>query len=483
MAIKAVFFDMGGTIENFWRTSKIGLEATPGFHQLLLSAGIDLNLGNEELYKTVTSGLDRYYRWCAQSLYELPTQRVLKEFVFIDYPAEHPRLDPVSEELMCYLETRYFHQEMRPEMPVVLEAIRQMGFKIGLISNAISLGGVASNLEKYNIKNYFDPIVLSSEYGRCKPDPAIFHYGARLASAPTSACAFVGDRASRDIVGSKRAGYRLAVLIRNKIQKYEDDKNVSIMPDEVIDEMPELIDILRAQIKVSAKSQLEESTSLGMIRAILFDAGDILYFRPYPRRNLKRFLSEMVPKVDAPAQEEIDALQNQAFHGLINQDQFREAVLRLYGVSRSEDLQRGMQSLIEDENALEFFPGVRKTLYDLKEKGYLLGIITDSAVSVSVKLSWLERGGCGEVWDTIISSQEVGIRKPDPQIYRVALEQLGIPSHQAAFVGHEAIELDGARSVGMKTIAFNFENAAKADFYLKNFPDLLQVPIIIKGSR
>jgi HAD superfamily hydrolase (TIGR01549 family) len=70
---------------------------------------------------------------------------------------------------------------MRPEMPNVLQTIKEMGLKIGLISNVTSRGQVPTNLKEYAIIDYFHPIVLSSEYGFRKPGPAIFHYAARLA--------------------------------------------------------------------------------------------------------------------------------------------------------------------------------------------------------------------------------------------------------------------------------------------------------------
>jgi FMN phosphatase YigB (HAD superfamily) len=49
---------------------------------------------------------------------------------------------------------------------------------------------------------------------------------------------------------------------------------------------------------------------------------------------------------------------------------------------------------------------------------------------------------------------------------------------QAVFVGHKASELDGARAVGLKTIAFNFEKSAQADFYIEEFSDLLELSLI-----
>jgi putative hydrolase of the HAD superfamily len=120
-----------------------------------------------------------------------------------------------------------------------------MGLKIGLISNVNSRGQVPLNLSEYNLRHYFDPIVLSSEYGYRKPDPAIFHYAARLANAPTSRCAYVGDRVTRDIEGARRAGFGLAVQIRHNFDHGENDDGA--LPDAVIDSMTELLDILHTE--------------------------------------------------------------------------------------------------------------------------------------------------------------------------------------------------------------------------------------------
>ena len=79
----------------------------------------------------------------------------------------------------------------------------------------------------------------------------------------------------------------------------------------------------------------------------------------------------------------------------------------------------------------------------------MLGIITDTANPIHVKLSWFERGGFGHVWDSIISSQELGMEKPDPRIYLAVLRQLGLKVNQAVLVGHSSDELDGARIIEM----------------------------------
>lgn len=469
--IQAVFFDMGGTIETFNYTHALRLDATAVIQQRLYLAGIDLRLGDEQLLAVITKGLERYKSWSVQTLDELHPLRVWSEYIFPEMDVELDRLAPIAEELSFLVETRFYCRTMRPEIPAVLEAIRQMGLKIGLISNVNSRGQVPTNLKEYGIFHYFDPLVLSSEFGRRKPDPAIFHYAARLAGTPASHCVYVGDRVARDIVGARRAGYCKAIQIQHDFAHGEQDRGAT--PDAVIQDMRELLDILQTEMARPASSLL---TGASPIRAFLFDAGDVLYFRRKRGERLAAFLQEL--SLDAgenhTAQREI--FSNQAFRGQITQDEYRQAILRLYGVSEPEQIERGKRILEEEDNDVIFFEGVAQTLSTLKQRGYLLGIITDTANPIYVKLKWFEQGGFGAVWDSIISSQEIGVRKPHPDIYQAALRQLGLTAGQTVFVGHKTSELEGARSVGMKTVAFNYDETARADRFIHQFADLLDIP-------
>lgn len=476
MSIQAVFFDMGGTIETFDYTRELRLQATPNLQQKLASAGIELYLTDEQLLVVITDGLKRYHQWRLQSLEELPTQKVWREFILAGYPVDASALDNIAEDLTMYIETHYYCRQMRPEMPEVLEAIQKMGLKIGLISNVTSRGQVPYNLKAYGIYHFFNPIILSSEYGRRKPDPAIFHHAARLGGVPTSQCLYVGDRISRDIVGARRAGFRKAIQIRHDFNHGEEDEGAT--PDAVIKNMHELLDILRSELQQPSIREPGNYTGKHQINALLFDAGDILYYRPNRYKKLNVFLKELGLKGEEKRPEKINQLSQHAYQGKITQVQYREALLRHYGVTQPEHIQQGLQILEEDDNDIYFFDGVQKTLADLKAQGYLLGIVTDTASTVYKKLIWFEKGGFGDVWDTIISSRELGVKKPHPKMYQAALQQLGLDAEQAVFVGHKASELEGARAVGMKTIAFNYESDAEADYYIEKFSDLLSLPLI-----
>ncbi|MBV6449876.1 MAG: Phosphoglycolate phosphatase [Anaerolineales bacterium] len=469
MNIKAVFFDMGGTIETFGYTRELRLKTTAEIEQKLITAGIALHLTTEELFEVISNGLKKYKHWSIQTLEELPPQKVWSEYVFSECDVDREKLAAISEELMFLIETRFYHREMRPEAPGVLQAIKEMGLKIGLISNVNSRGQAPVNLEAYGIIDYFDPIVLSSEYGRRKPDPAIFHYAARLANVPASQCAYIGDRIVRDIDGARRAGFGLAIQIEHDFEHGENDQGSA--PDAVIENLTEVLEILN-----NKRAELPLYADTRKIRAVIFDAGDILYYRSQRGLHFAAFLKELGLEPKPNFSQQKKEIQWQAYRGLITHDQYREAVVGIYGLTQPNLVERGKQALIADDGNVSFFDGVAETLHELKKQGYLLGIVTDTANTISAKLNWFERGGFGQVWDSIISSTDVGTRKPDPKIYQAVLDQLGLSPDQAIFVGHKESELTGARVMGMPTVAFNYDADAQADHFIETFSDLLKVP-------
>jgi HAD superfamily hydrolase (TIGR01662 family) len=184
-------------------------------------------------------------------------------------------------------------------------------------------------------------------------------------------------------------------------------------------------------------------------------------------------------RISLDFEEKRAALIDLAYCGEITRHQYYAEVLKLYGIQGEAAIAAGMEVLEQDDRTVEIFPGVPETLRKLKQQGLLLGIITDTALALHIKLDWFAKAGFGNVWDAVISSKEMKIRKPDPKIYQAALDQLGVPPQRVAFVGHKQTELDGAKAVGMKTIACNYEPGALADFYLDHFSDLIMLPWIV----
>ncbi|MDZ7686524.1 MAG: HAD-IA family hydrolase [Gammaproteobacteria bacterium] len=57
-----------------------------------------------------------------------------------------------------------------------------------------------------------------------------------------------------------------------------------------------------------------------------------------------------------------------------------------------------------------------------------------------------------ELFDVVIESSKVGIRKPDPEIYRIACREVGVEPEEAVFLDDLGINLKPARALGMTTI-------------------------------
>ncbi|MDQ2984596.1 MAG: HAD family hydrolase [Actinomycetota bacterium] len=95
-------------------------------------------------------------------------------------------------------------------------------------------------------------------------------------------------------------------------------------------------------------------------------------------------------------------------------------------------------------------PGTIETLGELRRRGLKLGMI--SVCSEDVPNVWPETA-FADRFDATVFSCSVGLRKPDPKIYLLACEQLGVESHEAIFFGDGANdELAGAERVGMKAV-------------------------------
>jgi glucose-1-phosphatase len=68
-----------------------------------------------------------------------------------------------------------------------------------------------------------------------------------------------------------------------------------------------------------------------------------------------------------------------------------------------------------------------------------------------------------DAFDEIIISAEVGIAKPDPRIYRLAVDRLGVDPEQAVFIDDFFHNLEAARSVGLATVHFKVREQALAE--------------------
>lgn len=121
--------------------------------------------------------------------------------------------------------------------------------------------------------------------------------------------------------------------------------------------------------------------------------------------------------------------------------------------------------------------GAAETIMVLRERGLKTGLI--SVCSEDVALLWEESPFHG-LFDAAVFSATCGLRKPDPRIYRLALDQLGVKAGEAVFVGDGANdELAGAERVGMRAIGVDSPGGELPDDWdgprIRELPELLEL--------
>ena len=110
-----------------------------------------------------------------------------------------------------------------------------------------------------------------------------------------------------------------------------------------------------------------------------------------------------------------------------------------------------------DRRREEFFlsqlrpkPDAIATLDALRERGCLLALVSDCSSGTP---ALLDRTPLGPYFEVRAISAALGTRKPDPVMYRTALEGLGVEPERSLYVGDgNSQELPGAKSLGMTTV-------------------------------
>ena len=127
----------------------------------------------------------------------------------------------------------------------ILKTLFQNRYVLALVSNTMTRTLIPSRLKKYGVDRYFTTVVLSVEEGVRKPNDAIFKPAFRQTGLAPSQCIYIGDTLSRDVEGSKKAGFKRSILIRSGLTDVKDSSyHGDVKPDHVIDNIKDLKKLL-----------------------------------------------------------------------------------------------------------------------------------------------------------------------------------------------------------------------------------------------
>ena len=234
--IEAIFLDLGNTLRILVKDQEHMAKARQRI--------VDL-VGTEEDPAAFVAKLDERYKiyrkWAFENLREAPESEMWTRWLVPDFPAE--KIAPLGNEL-----TYQYRQSMGRRVVLeggreVVEELQGRGYVLGIISNLIGTREIPDWLEADGFAGYFKSVVLSSVFGKRKPDPAIYIEAARRAGVEPARCVYVGDNLKRDVTGTRAAGFGMVIIMISSEQLYQETITDENRPDIIIHEFRELLDI------------------------------------------------------------------------------------------------------------------------------------------------------------------------------------------------------------------------------------------------
>ena len=199
--LEAVLFDWGDTLMQFAYSP----ELVSAGHRAGLEA---IDRGDLPDVETVTARFREEYEplfWAPGTIEEIEYPQLVRRLLG-DFGVEI-----ADEELGRYLEAE--HRAWDPARILaanthpLLEALRERGLKLGLVSNAFDPGWLLHrDLEQMGLAQRLDFSVFSSEIGLRKPHPAIFEHALGALGVEPERTLFVGDRLFEDVRGAAELG-------------------------------------------------------------------------------------------------------------------------------------------------------------------------------------------------------------------------------------------------------------------------------------
>jgi len=92
----------------------------------------------------------------------------------------------------------------------------------------------------------------------------------------------------------------------------------------------------------------------------------------------------------------------------------------------------------------------------LKQSGYRIGVVSNAEGRVAEDL---DGAGFKGLFETVVDSHHVGVEKPDPKIFRIAMERMGVKPETTVYVGDvPAVDVEGARAAGLTPLLIDRHN-------------------------
>jgi len=220
-----------------------------------------------------------------------------------------------------------------------------------------------------------------------------------------------------------------------------------------------------------------------MIKGVIFDLDNTLVdFTRFKELSVKSAIESMIDaglKIDPElAYEKIFKIYEEK--GWEYQKVFDDFLLDVLGYIDYKILASGIVAYRRaKEGSLVLYPKVTKTLLDLIKEGIKLAVVSDApALQVWTRLVQMN---LHHIFDVVITFDDTGKRKPDPEPFLKALEKLNLKPEEVIMIGDWAErDIVGAKSVGIRTVFAKYGNTfgtinSGADWEIESIDEIIKI--------
>jgi HAD superfamily hydrolase (TIGR01509 family) len=184
-----------------------------------------------------------------------------------------------------------------------------------------------------------------------------------------------------------------------------------------------------------------------MVRAIIFDCFGVII-----TDALKAVIDELDIQNSALSQQIMDVIHVNN-RGLLSSHESNQQIADLLGIGVDEWRNRIKHGEVKDDRVLAY-------ARELKKRGYKTALLSNiGRESLSRRFSANE---LQDDFDVVVASGDVGVMKPDPEIYKHTAQLLGVALDECVMVDDRETHCAGARAVGMQSVCYdNFHESKR----------------------
>ena len=204
--IEAIFLDTGNTMRVVVKDAVLQNHAQ---QQLVKLVGTQES--PDAFYERLDERYEIYKKRAKGILLQAPETEVWTRWMLPDFPAD--KIAPLAGQLTRLWHDRDGRRVPRSNVKKTVIELSKRGYILGIIANSLSETEIPAWLESDGLAQYFKAVILSSKFGRRKPDPYIYREAAYVAGVKPENCAYVGDNPDRDIKGAQQTGFGMVIIL------------------------------------------------------------------------------------------------------------------------------------------------------------------------------------------------------------------------------------------------------------------------------